>query len=218
MVKKIVSLFVMLLILGGAIYLNETSPIWDSYQLVSVSPDEAVKPKKTEYSAEDQAILDEYYRAMLEKFPQTRSISREMLLEYITRHGEYVSVEFTFCLGGKATDCRFRFDSSDFDPEGRWRCQENDFSIFYSYCISKRQMDEIRSLLAAQIREKIAEYKLEERDPVEECLSLFWSNQDGEPCALAEYIAYFTSETVGLSPCGDLSDPHYHVFASLPLR
>ncbi len=220
MIRKIVSLVVSLLMLGGLIALTEiyekNSGAETVLFLTPVSPRQAVKPVKAEYSDAKQAILDEYYEKMLEQYPSWRAIPREMLRERVVGNNDYLSVEFTFCLGGMETDCMCRFYSNQRNPEGTWSRFENGFKRFYSTGFSQEQINRIRAALVRQIEERIEEDDaLRLRDPIRDDIYLFWYDDSGTLMVSAEYIADRTPETPGKAGCGF---DHEHVFGRVELR
>ena len=221
MIRKIVSLALSLLILGGLIALTEISEKNSGVETVlflsPVSPRQAVKPVKKEYSDSEQAILDEYYEKMLKEYPSWRAIPREMLREHVVvgKNGS-LSIVFTFCLGGMETDCMCRFFSNQLNPEGKWTRFENGFKRFYSTGFSQEQIERIRSALVRQIEEKIEEDDaLRLREPVRDVICLFLYDDSGALTVSAEYIADRTPEIPGVSGCGM---DHEHVFGRVELR
>ena len=220
MIRKIVSLVLSLLILGGLIALTEiyekNSGAETVLFLTPVSPRQAVKPVKREYSDAKQAILDEYYEKMLTEYPSWRAIPREMLRERVDSYDGSLSVEFTFCLGGVETDCTCYFSSNQRNPEGTWSRFENGFKRFYSTGFSQEQINRIRAALVRQIEERIEEDDaLRLRDPVRDDIYLHWYDDSGTLMVSAEYIADRTPETPGIRGCGI---DHEHVFGRIELR
>ena len=93
---------------------------------------EYVKPDKEPLSSEQQEIADRYYERMLREYPSFKAIPREMLSEAVYQGVDgYMSVKYTFCLGGIPTDCYADFSKGPDDSEGKWYKSENIFMKYY---------------------------------------------------------------------------------------
>ena len=187
----------------------------ETFRLIPVSPEEAVAPVKQSYSDEIQAVLDEYYQKMLIEFPSWEQIPRRMLREFYSEHNGFVSVRFTFCLGGIATDCECRFLTGPKDPGGSWTLHENRYQRYYTSGVSQEQMDYIRGRLALQIETQIEEKGLIEREPVRKYIYPSWHDYNGELCVTAEYIAYYPNVSEDQKGCGS---SHEHLFGRILLE
>ena len=169
---------------------------------------------KRDLTPEEQKIAEDYYAQMIEKYPSFASVPREMLDEFVYQD-EYLSVEFTFCLGGFPTDCSCQFHTSPRYPDGVWSVEEDAFAQFYTRGLTESELYEIQSSLFQAFRAYAETYKLSFPDTVlPEEIPIFWTVTDGETCAYSEYIASVTPETVRSFGCGD----HAHIFASVRLQ
>ncbi|MBQ7699825.1 MAG: hypothetical protein IJT49_05735 [Clostridia bacterium] len=176
--------------------------------VVPASGDELVKPDKTVFTPDKQALADEYYLKMKELYPEFGQIPRDMLLEYVFIWEDgYFTVEFEFCYGGAQTDCRCRFSTSPKYPEGCWTLQENGFKKFYQTGITAAEMKKIREDLAKQVIDYINEYKLENKVTPDKLL-IFCQDYDGKLSICTEWIAKVTEQTTTQFGCFD----HAHVF------
>lgn len=142
--------------------------------------DEYVKPDKEPLSSEQQEIADRYYELMLREYPSFKAIPREMLSEAVYQGVDgYMSVKYTFCLGGIPTDCHADFSKGPDDPEGRWYKSENIFMKYYSTGLTEKQMTEMRAEIEKQILQLVDEYKLK-REGMEEETVLYWRIEKAE--------------------------------------
>ena len=189
----------------------------ETFRLVPVSEEEAIAPNKRSYSDEEQAILDEYYRKMLEEYPSWREIPRRMLQEHYDETDDRVNVSFTFCLGGIGTRCKCRYFSGPNCPEGGWTIEENGFRKFYSSGVSQEQKDALLDRLAAQIDAMIEEEGYVSNESVRDQIYLSWAERDGELFATSEYIVYYANPPKNTDPDEFVSD-HEHLFASIKLE
>ncbi len=217
--KKILSLFLVFslllslpLLFAGCVADGKDGK---TYRLIPVTGEEAVAPSKQSYSDEVQAILDEYYQEMLEKYPSWRQIPRRMLRERYYEANGFVDVKFTFCFGGFTTDCRCSFSSEPINPEGSWTIEENGFRKFYSSGASQKQIDAILERLAMQIEAQIENKGLVAKESVRDRIYLSWAERDGELYAEAEFIADYPDTPEGENGCGI---DHEHLFASIKLK
>ena len=217
--KKILSLFLVFslllslpLLFAGCVADGKDGK---TFRLIPVTGEEAVAPSKQSYSDEVQAILDEYYRKMLEKYPSWRQIPRRMLREHYFEANGFVDIEFTFCFGGFTTDCRCSFSSGPANPEGSWTIEENGFRKFYSSGASQKQIDAILERLAMQIEAQIENKGLVAKESVRDRIYLSWAERDGELYAEAEFIADYPDTPEGENGCGI---DHEHLFASIKLK
>ncbi|MBR4769484.1 MAG: hypothetical protein IK090_00970 [Clostridia bacterium] len=188
-----------------------------TYRLIPVTGEEAVAPNKRSYSDEVQAILDEYYRKMLEEYPSWREIPRRMLQEHYDETDDRVNVSFTFCFGGFTTDCRCSFSSGPANPEGGWTIEENGFQKYYSAGASQKQINAILERLAMQIEAQIENNGLVAKESVRDNIHPVWRSRDGELYAEAEFIAYYANPPKNTDPDEFVSD-HEHLFASIKLK
>ena len=188
-----------------------------TYRLTPVLPEEAVAPVKKTYPDEDQAILDEYYRKMLDKYPAWGQIPRRMLQEHYDETDDRVNVSFTFCLGGIGTGCECRYSSGPANPEGGWMLKENGFKKFYTSGVSQKQKDALLERLAMQIEAQIEAKGLEAKEPIRDQIYLSWSERDGELFATSEYIVYYANPPKNTDPDEFVSN-HEHLFASIKLE
>ena len=174
---------------------------------VPASGDEFVKPEKTVFTPDKQALADEYYLKMKELYPEFGQIPRDMLFEYVFIWEDGFTVEFEFCYGGVQTDCRCRFSTSPKYPEGHWDLYENGFKKFYQTGITAEEMKAIREYLANQVIAYINEYKLENKVTPEKLL-IFCQDYQGKLSICTEWIARVTEQTTKEFGCFD----HEHVF------
>lgn len=178
--------------------------------VIPASGDELVKPDKTVFTPDKQALADEYYLKMKELYPEFGQIPRDMLFEYVFIGEEgFFTVEFEFCYGGAQTDCRCRFSTSPKYPEGRWTLYENGFKKFYQTGITAEEMKAIRIDLAGQVIDYINEYNLENAGVTPDGILIFLQDYQGKLSVCTEWIAKVTDQTTMQFGCGD----HAHVFA-----
>lgn len=176
--------------------------------------DEYVKPDKEPLSSEQQEIADRYYELMLREYPSFKAIPREMLSEAVYQGVDgYMSVKYTFCLGGIPTDCYADFSKGPDDSEGKWYKSENIFMKYYSTGLTEKQMTEMRAEIENQILQLVDEYKLK-REGMEEETVLYWRIEKGRMNLIGEYLAPVIPETVRWFPCGD----HAHLFGYAALE
>lgn len=180
------------------------------FDAVQASGDELVKPDKTAFEPEKQALADEYYLKMKEQYPEFGQIPRDLLFEHVFIDDEgYFSVEFEFCYGGARTDCSCRFSSPNQTyPEGRWTLHENGFKKFYKTGITMHEMKAIREDLTNQVINYINEYKLANSGVTPDNIMIFLQDYDGKLSICTEWIASVTDQTTKEFGCGD----HAHVF------
>lgn len=174
---------------------------------------EYITCKKTQYSAEKQAMLDQYYDQMVLEFPKFGEIPREMLLESVSNDisdDKFFEVTFTFCFGGRPTGCRCTFSREPRATQGKWELEEDEFKKFYQSGLTSDQMAELQKMVRSQINERIEKYKLDKNDRPS---GMYLYVVNGEPCAQEESIADVTVLTTKEFGCGD----HAHLFGTVIL-
>ena len=170
-----------------------------SYTVVPADPAQYVRPVQKTYSAEEQAVIDDRYQQMIERYPIYAAIPRDMLR---VGHSS-VETEFMFCIGGVTTDCSCTFWVGQ-STDDRWSC----FSMYdglvehyYALGLTEQQMSDIRALLLEQTLDYIHYYHLDDSN-VEESMHMYWTySQEEGLCARSETIADVTPETIASFGC-----------------
>ena len=175
----------------------------------TAAPDPVAYPKKTELSAEEQALADKYYELLKDACPEFYAIPRELINEtvFVDSEGD-VTVDYWFCIGGCRTDYRCSFDTSSVFPEGNWTVFGEEFAPIADRVLTEGQMASVKQMIfdsvSAWINEKHLENGLSSIDDV----IIFWTVNEGKLCADTEVIAHVGPDTEETFGCID----HAHVF------
>lgn len=165
-----------------------------------------IKADKRLLDEAQQKIADHYYELMKERYPAFGEIPREMLDEFVYE-GDYLSVSFTFCLGGEPTNYRCEFSTSPLHPEGKWDICGEQYALFAGCALTEADLSAINAMLAQSMKTWAKERYLDGAEPG----NLYWSVVDGKLYAFAEAIGDVTEEATETFGCGD----HAHIFGEV---
>ena len=166
------------------------------------------KPEKTEFTAEQQEMVDRIYNEMVEKYPDFGKIDRDMLLEDVLYADNNTIVKFSFCLGGIPTlyQCIY---TENVGGVKDWQILGEEFKPFSEWQINEYSVGDIKGMLAYEMLNLMKADKLDTDNFDSKELNIIWSvGSDGKLYATTEYIASVTEKTEKHYGCVD----HAHVF------
>ena len=153
------------------------------------------KPEKSEFTAEQNELVDRVYNEMLGKYPDLGKIDREMLREDVFYADNNTSVTFTFCIGGIPTpyQCTYTENVGGYKD---WQIHGEEFKEFYNMKLPELSVIDLTSMLAKHTQRIMKAEKLDTDNFDKNKMIITWSvDENGQLFANSEYIAAVTDKT-----------------------